>query len=137
MGPNSCKISFVFILLYLIVLYKINSKNIYLNILRRFQPGGPNSPVLRDVQLLSVNQEECIRRYSELGRRITDNMFCAGWLDIGGRDQCRGDSGGAVVHNNVVVGITSWGEGCAHERYPGVNVRVSRFTSWIVSQAMA
>lgn len=62
---------------------------------------------------------------------ITDNMLCSGWLDVGGRDQCVGDSGGPLIHNDIVVGVCSWGYGCGSPRFPGVNTRVSRFTSWI------
>ncbi|XP_047999851.1 trypsin, alkaline C-like [Leguminivora glycinivorella] len=62
-------------------------------------------------------------------------MLCSGWLDVGGRDQCQGDSGGPLIHNGVVIGVCSWGEQCALPRYPGVNARVSRYTSWIQSNA--
>ncbi|XP_045449181.1 trypsin, alkaline B-like [Melitaea cinxia] len=87
---------------------------------------------LRHVQVYVVNQATCRARYDELGgRRVTDNMICSGVLDVGGRDGCQGDSGGPVLHNNIVVGITSWGRGCAQPRYPGVNARVSRYISWI------
>lgn len=66
---------------------------------------------------------------------ITDNMLCSGWLDVGGRDQCHGDSGGPLLHNGIVVGVTSWGHECALARFPGVNVRVTCFVSWIQSNA--
>ncbi|XP_046978619.1 trypsin, alkaline C-like [Vanessa cardui] len=93
--------------------------------------GGRPSEQLRHVQIWTVNQATCRTRYAELRRTITDNMLCSGWLDVGGRDQCQGDSGGPLFHNGVVVGVCSWGERCALARYPGVNVRVSRYTSWI------
>ncbi|XP_047530025.1 trypsin, alkaline C-like [Vanessa atalanta] len=93
--------------------------------------GGRPSEQLRHVQVWSVNQNTCRTRYAELGRTITANMLCAGWLDVGGRDACQGDSGGPLLHNNIVVGVCSWGERCALARYPGVNARVSRYTAWI------
>ncbi|XP_028159113.1 trypsin, alkaline C-like [Ostrinia furnacalis] len=62
---------------------------------------------------------------------ITDNMLCSGILDVGGRDQCYGDSGGPVFHHGVQVGICSFGHECALGEFPGVNVRVSQFTDWI------
>ena len=41
----------------------------------------------------------------------------------------QGDSGGPVVYKNgdrpEVVGVTSWGFGCAIRRYPGVYAEVS------------
>ncbi|CAG4977657.1 unnamed protein product [Parnassius apollo] len=97
--------------------------------------GGSTSEQLRHVMIWTINQNICRSRYSELGVIITDSMLCSGWLDVGGRDQCQGDSGGPLIHNNVIVGICSWGEQCALARYPGVNTRVSRFTSWIQANA--
>ncbi|XP_026745780.1 trypsin, alkaline C-like [Trichoplusia ni] len=93
--------------------------------------GGVSSEQLRHVQLWSINYEICKSRYAGRGTTVTDNMLCSGWLDVGGRDQCQGDSGGPLYHNGVVVGVCSWGAGCASPKYPGVNTRVSRFTSWI------
>ncbi|XP_068627078.1 trypsin CFT-1-like [Battus philenor] len=97
--------------------------------------GGSSSEQLRHVQLFVINQNICRTRYMEVGSTISDNMLCAGWLDVGGRDQCHGDSGGPLLHNDVVVGVCSWGYECGHPRYPGVNARVSRYTSWILSNA--
>ncbi|XP_075975657.1 trypsin CFT-1-like [Anticarsia gemmatalis] len=96
---------------------------------------GPSSEQLRHVQIWTINQATCRTRYATRGRNITDNMLCSGWLDVGGRDQCQGDSGGPLYHNRVVVGICSFGQGCADSYFPGVNARVSRFTSWILANA--
>ncbi|XP_069361750.1 trypsin CFT-1-like isoform X1 [Maniola hyperantus] len=93
--------------------------------------GGLPSERLRQVQIWTVNQAICRERYGARGRTITDNMLCSGWIDVGGRDQCQGDSGGPLLHNNVIVGVCSFGRGCAQPRYPGVNARVSRFSNWI------
>ncbi|XP_026759204.1 trypsin CFT-1-like [Galleria mellonella] len=101
----------------------------------RVSPGGAASEQLREVQIWSINQATCRSRYAELGLTVTDNMLCSGWLDVGGRDQCQGDSGGPLFHNGVVVGICSWGYSCATARYPGVNTRVSRYTTWIQANA--
>ncbi|XP_045446106.1 trypsin, alkaline B-like [Melitaea cinxia] len=92
---------------------------------------GAASVQLRHVQVWVVNQAVCRSRYAERGNTVTDNMLCSGYLDVGGRDACHGDTGGPVIHNGVIVGITSWGYQCGHARFPGVNARVSRFTSWI------
>ncbi|XP_046452758.1 trypsin-like [Daphnia pulex] len=42
-----------------------------------------------------------------------------------------GDSGGPVIVNGVVVGITSFGVGCADPKYAGVYTRVSTYVTWI------
>nr|AIR09758.1 trypsin-like serine protease precursor [Alabama argillacea] len=85
---------------------------------------------LHDVQIWVVDQEICRSRYTGFSV-ITENMLCAGWLDVGGRDQCWGDSGGPLYHVGTVVGITSFGLSCGHETYPGVNTRVSAVSEWI------
>ncbi|KAA2237139.1 serine protease, partial [Chitinophaga agrisoli] len=97
--------------------------------------GGSNSEQLRHVQVWTINQNACVQRYRPINRAITANMLCSGVLDVGGRDQCQGDSGGPLLHNRVLVGVCSWGQYCADRRFPGVNVRVSRFTSWIQSNS--
>ncbi|XP_047506076.1 trypsin, alkaline C-like [Pieris napi] len=97
---------------------------------------GPASIQLREVQLYTVNLQTCINRYREINNVVNANMLCVGILDVGGRDQCGGDSGGPLLHNNAVVGVCSWGHmECAHPRYPGVNALVSRYTSWIQANA--
>jgi V8-like Glu-specific endopeptidase len=63
---------------------------------------------------------------------ITSNMICAGYMS-GLRDTCQGDSGGPLIVNNTVVGIVSWGNGCAVPNYPGVYTKVKNFASWIKS----
>ncbi|XP_075975604.1 trypsin CFT-1-like [Anticarsia gemmatalis] len=99
---------------------------------------GPSSEQLRHVQIWTINQAVCADRYRQarpLPVTITANMLCSGWLNVGGRDQCQGDSGGPLYHNRIVVGVCSFGIGCADSFFPGVNARVSRFTSWIQSNA--
>ncbi|XP_013133129.1 PREDICTED: trypsin, alkaline C-like [Papilio polytes] len=96
---------------------------------------GPSTEILRHVQIWTINQSICRQRYGNTELTITDNMLCSGWLDVGGRDQCQRDSGGPLIHNNVIVGVCSWGLGCGSPLYPGVNARVSRYTSWIQANA--
>ena len=53
----------------------------------------------------------------------------------GGKDACQGDSGGPLIclrdDQPVLVGIVSWGIGCAEEGYPGIYTNVYKFIDWI------
>lgn len=70
--------------------------------------------------------------------------MCVGVTE-GGRDTCQGDSGGPYVATldgdgdgtpePTLVGVTSWGEGCAWEGYPGFATRVSAYVDWIIPEA--
>lgn len=58
-------------------------------------------------------------------------MFCAGYLGVGGKDACTGDSGGPLIVDGVLHGIVSWGVGCADPDYPGIYAKISNARDWI------
>ncbi|GLH05764.1 Trypsin-7 [Gryllus bimaculatus] len=95
--------------------------------------GGAVSPVLREVEVPVMSNDEC-RRTGYGARRITDNMLCAGYPE-GRKDSCQGDSGGPlhVPMDKLmcIAGVVSWGDGCARPNYPGVYTRVNRYLSWL------
>ncbi|MPC49346.1 Chymotrypsinogen B [Portunus trituberculatus] len=91
---------------------------------------GTPSPVLLEVELPLLTTTEC-RQY--LGRNITDNMLCT---YEEGKDACQGDSGGPLTWKDgagqyYLVGVVSWGIGCADKHVPGVYAKVMRYTDWI------
>ncbi|NXP47810.1 FA7 factor, partial [Heliornis fulica] len=92
---------------------------------------GPPLRFLMKVQLPIVSLETCQRSTDRL---VTDNMFCAGY-GTPAADACKGDSGGpfTVPYHNTwfLLGIVSWGEGCAEEGKYGVYTRVSNYIPWI------
>ncbi|CAK1602340.1 unnamed protein product [Parnassius mnemosyne] len=96
--------------------------------------GGSFSEQLRRIEVRSINLRTCQNIYVELAMYLTDNMMCSGWLNSSGKD-CQGTTGGPLIHNNVIVGVCTWGEQCGLARYPGISTRVSRYTSWIQSNA--
>ncbi|GLH11256.1 Serine protease snake [Gryllus bimaculatus] len=69
-----------------------------------------------------------------------DSMVCAGTLQ-GGKDTCRGDSGGPLQMRMTtqycmysLVGVTSFGKGnCGTSKSPAIYTRVSYFVQWIES----
>ncbi|KAL1496014.1 hypothetical protein AB1Y20_014647 [Prymnesium parvum] len=99
--------------------------------------GGSSSIITHHVEVPIVDQDTCSTSYPG---SITDSMICAG-LEEGGRDSCQGDSGGPLfaipegsgVEGGVLIGVVSWGNGCALAGYPGVYARVSSYTDWIWS----
>ena len=52
--------------------------------------------------------------------------FCAG-VPEGGKDSCQGDSGGPLIcvvdSEPVLMGVVSWGYGCADQGFPGVRIK--------------
>jgi len=68
---------------------------------------------------------------------VTSDMLCAG--GEAGKDGCQGDSGGPLVvedastSQDTLVGVVSWGIGCARAGLPGIYAEVSKFMSWMES----
>lgn len=62
--------------------------------------------------------------------RITTRMICAGYAN-GKHDACIGDSGGPLVLENELVGIVSWGIGCAQVGRYGVYTYVPSIIKWL------
>lgn len=90
--------------------------------------------LLRKVDIPVVSNRYCNEAYGY--GSIADSMLCAG-LDEGGKDSCQGDSGGPLFTSNpfTLVGIVSWGYGCAEAGYPGVYTRVADFREFIENVA--
>lgn len=95
--------------------------------------GGSVSSVLRKASVPVVDNVTCNANY---GGGITARMMCAGYPQ-GGVDSCQGDSGGPLIVNTAnapkLVGVVSWGDGCALAGKPGVYSHVANAYSWITT----
>ena len=96
--------------------------------------GGGAVPELRELSIPIVPTKGVCDDRVSYGNRVTDNMICAG-LQAGGKDSCQGDSGGPLSVGSAaarrLVGVVSWGDGCANADKYGVYTRVARYTKWI------
>jgi secreted trypsin-like serine protease len=97
--------------------------------------GGATVRDLRFVRVPFVERSVC-EQLMKGHFKITENMICAG--DVSGAvDSCNGDSGGPLVvgaHSDAkLVGIVSWGEGCARPNKVGVYTRVANYANWIAA----
>lgn len=61
-------------------------------------------------------------------------MVCAGDQTLGGKDACQGDSGGPLVVDGRLVGLVSWGTGCAEPGHPGVYTRLAAMADAVRAQ---
>ncbi|XP_063226143.1 trypsin-1-like [Bacillus rossius redtenbacheri] len=89
--------------------------------------GGAASNQLLQVQVDVISHAVCNQAYSN---RITNTMLCAGVMQ-GGKDTCQGDSGGPLVLGSQLLGVVSWGAGCARPGLPGVYANVPALRAWI------
>ncbi|RJQ69922.1 serine protease [Pseudonocardiaceae bacterium YIM PH 21723] len=84
--------------------------------------GGDLSDNLLQVTVPFVSDNTCTTAYK--GDFKADTMVCAGFKD-GGKDSCQGDSGGPLVAGGKLVGVVSFGDGCARAGFPGVYTRLT------------
>jgi secreted trypsin-like serine protease len=97
--------------------------------------GGQSSRVLLKASVPYAPNDAC-NAPAVYNGAIRQGMMCAGRPD-GGVDSCQGDSGGPLVWRSpdgpVLVGVVSWGEGCARKLRYGVYARVADYRGWIES----
>ena len=99
---------------------------------------GDSPDKLHEVDVPVVSDTDCSRSYTIHGYDAA-TMICAGET-VGGKDTCQGDSGGPLMVQNerkrwIVIGVTSWGEGCGFPTFYGVYGEISgkKLSTWIHS----
>lgn len=90
--------------------------------------GGPVVNHLQVLQIRILSPKACSDVYGE--STFTDRMVCAGLLK-GSKDVCSGDSGGPLMVDKMLIGLVSWGYGCARPTYPSVYTNVAAFRTYI------
>ncbi|KAL5236010.1 hypothetical protein ACI65C_003420 [Semiaphis heraclei] len=101
-------------------------------------PSFPPTTALMEVQVPMTRTAECKQAYSKQTAVIDERVLCAGYPE-GGKDSCRGDSGGPLMmpkgKQYFLMGIVSYGLTiCGQPGFPGVYTRVSSYTDWIVEK---
>merc|ERR1712168_1473860 len=94
--------------------------------------GGSSSNVLKETTVkITAQSDSTCTRYAASG--VLPNIKMCAYQQS--TDSCQGDSGGplAVQENSkyTVVGVVSYGNGCAQTGYAGVYARVTAYDSWI------
>lgn len=104
----------------------------------RTNRAGPSSNILLTVRVPVKESNYCMKQYG--GVDMTKNI-CAGSTSA---DSCQGDSGSGLWERDprnrtkfMIMGIVSYGAGCAMFKSPGVYTRVSMYLPWIRDKANA
>jgi secreted trypsin-like serine protease len=91
---------------------------------------------LMEVDVKVQDLGDCRANYGD-GVLIPKGHMCAGY-NAGGKDSCQGDSGGPLVIKDgtskvgwSLLGVVSFGVGCARPKLYGAYTRVDFFQSWI------
>merc|ERR1712142_1173623 len=90
---------------------------------------GPSSKYLKETTVRIVSSRDRTCR----GYGIDDSLQMCGYAYR--TDSCQGDSGGPLVlkdgGKNTVVGVVSYGYGCARPNVAGVYAKVTGYLHWI------
>lgn len=95
---------------------------------RQYENDKMGSRVLKDVNLRLVSDSACSDAYPLWFD--SRSMLCA---SAPAKDACQGDSGGPLVSQGKLLGLVSWGLGCARPGMPGVYARIPALVPWIES----
>ncbi|XP_077142779.1 ovochymase-2 isoform X1 [Ranitomeya variabilis] len=117
----------------------------------RLEENGKLPNKLQQVSLPIIENKRCMSIMKTVDQRLNFNtVVCAGYPE-GGKDACQGDSGGPFLcqrsHGRwVLVGVTSWGLGCARKWIdnflrppdkrgsPGIFTDIQRLHGWIITK---
>jgi len=89
-----------------------------------------------EVEILKRSSDNCKKGVSVAGADGVPRAKLCAWHTHPNADSCQGDSGGPLCvldkpNRCAVVGVVSYGIGCADGEHPGVYTNVAAFTGWI------
>jgi secreted trypsin-like serine protease len=101
-------------------------------------PKSHASALLKKLYLQRVPNDLCRQALRGGITKIDDSVICATAQE---GDTCQGDSGGPLIADvdlnsqrdpiAILVGVVSWGRGCAVKGNPGVYTRITAHLNWI------
>ncbi|KAI4499081.1 hypothetical protein M0802_005947 [Mischocyttarus mexicanus] len=96
-----------------------------------FSVNGITSKYLRETNLTVLSLNSC--KNTSIGNYLSNSVMCA-YKDY--TDACQGDSGGPIFIEKTnskyeIIGIVSWGLGCANKDVPGIYVKITDYLNWI------
>lgn len=113
----------------------------------RTSSGGARSDQQLQATVNVVSNNQCRQAQGCIGpgqcygyqNIIKSNMLCA---QSPGQDSCQGDSGGPLIvpgneedgSGDTIVGIVSFGVGCAEPLFPGIYARISSAEPWVAAE---
>ena len=92
-----------------------------------YEVGGLlRSVILQQAEVTVHDQEYCEDLHGDI---MGEGQICLGNPGISG--SCTSDSGGPLVVDGVLVGVTSWGSNSCNPDYPSVYESVAFYRQWI------
>lgn len=90
---------------------------------------------VREVTLPVIPLRTCADSFS-----VDSSQICLGDLKKGGSDSCHGDSGSPAYARKsdgtkILVGLVSYGFGCAQTGKPGIYTNIASYANWITQQS--
>merc|ERR1711971_1169375 len=98
--------------------------------------GNQIPAILQEANVTVISNAACKTAPQPYKDGISETMLCAA---APGKDSCQGDSGGPLIllenGRQTLVGVVSWGVGCALPEFPGVYARVTVAMDWILANS--